>query len=141
VRAQVKQLSDHREQLPMFAGMQFEKPSVLSEKLRDRITTEDVGRAARDGDKLALELVEEVGHYVGLGLVNVVALFDPELIVIGGGVAGFGRPLLAAVRQTVLSRGQIFTGRTLEFAFAKLGNDAGIVGASRIAGNLGALRA
>jgi len=140
-RVQVKQLASHREQLPMFKGMHIERPSVLSDLLGGRMTTEDIARAAKGGDRLALGLVEEVGEYLGLALVNVVALFDPERIVIGGGLAGFGEPLFRSVRQMVMRRIQPLTGRKLDIVPAELGNDAGIVGASRLGRVLPGFRA
>lgn len=132
VRAQVKRVSSHRDQLPLFGGLQPERPSTLASLPARRLDPEAIGRAARAGDKLALELVGELGEYVGLGLVNVVALFDPGRIVIGGGLAGLGEPLFKAVRRTVNRRSQLFDGRQLEIVGAELGGDAGVVGASRL---------
>ncbi len=135
LRAQKKRVRSHRKQMVMFQGLGIEKPSVLQDFVGRggrRLTTKEIGRAARDGDRLALELVEEVGFYVGLGLVNAVALLDPERIVIGGGVSGLGSPLVRAARRTVLRRAQVFSGRQLEIVAAELGNDAGVVGASRL---------
>ncbi|HDQ98812.1 MAG TPA: ROK family protein [candidate division WOR-3 bacterium] len=134
VKAQVKRLTDHRDQLPMFDGVRADKPSLLLDICGPRLrglTVKEIGQAARRRDPLALELVVEVGHYVGLGLVNVVALLDPERVVVGGGVAGLGAPLLKAIQRTVFRRCQLFDGRRLEVVFAKLGDDAGVVGAAR----------
>jgi len=140
VRAQKQRVRSHRHQVEMFGGPGAEKPSVLVDltgRGRPRLSVKEVGRAARDGDPLALELVREVGEYVGIALVNVVALLDPERIVIGGGVSGLGPPLLDAARRTVMRRGQIFTGRRLRIVLSQLGGDAGVIGASRLAGQLG----
>jgi glucokinase len=132
VKAEVKRMTSHRDQMPLFKGGIVEKPSVLAMLPARRLDPETIGRAARDGDRLALELVQETGDFLGLGLVNVVALFDPARIIIGGGIAGLGEPLLKAARRTVLRRGQLFDGRKLEIVPAALGNDAGIAGASRL---------
>lgn len=136
VKAQVRRLTVHREQLPMFDGVRTDRPSLLLDICGPRLrglTVREVGQAARQRDPLALELVAEVGHYVGLGLVNIVALFDPERIVVGGGVAGLGAPLLKSIQRTVFRRCQLFDGRKLEVVAAKLGDDAGVVGAARLA--------
>ncbi len=133
-RRQARRLRVHRNQMS-FLGDAQERLTLLYELAGPRLSRLDtvlLGRAARKGDKVALAAVEETGYYLGLGLVSVIALLDPERVIIGGGVSGLGRPLLSAVRRTVLSRGQIFTGRRLEFVFAELGNDAGIVGAARL---------
>lgn len=137
LRAQLKRVS-HRNQISFIDGM--EQPSLmfdLCEGQLNRLTPEIIGSAARRKDKLAMEVVKETGFYIGLGLVNAVALLDPERIVIGGGLSGLGAPLLRAVKRTVFSRGQIFSDRKLEIVFAKLGNDAGIIGASRLARYVG----
>ncbi len=139
VKVQIRRLRDHKHQLAMFPGVRVEQPSMLIDMLGPRLrnlSTKEIGKAARSRDPLSLELVEEVGHYVGLALVNVVALLDPERIVGGGGVSGFGPPLLKSIRKTVFRRGQVFDGRQLEIVSAQLGDDAGILGASRLAGNL-----
>jgi glucokinase len=138
VKAQIRRITSHRNQIAMFGG-KGEEPSLLTEFVGRRssgLTPREIGRAARAGDKLALGVVEETGEYLGLGLVNVVTLLDPERIVIGGGVSGLGRPLIKAVRKTVESRIQLFSGRRLEIVSARLGSDAGIVGASRLVGLL-----
>lgn len=137
LRAQLKRGS-HRNQISFISGV-GEQPSMLFDLAGSlsRLTPEMIGRAARRKDKLASELVREVGFYLGLGLVNVVALLDPERIVIGGGISGLGAGLLKAVRQTVNSRCQVFSGRRLEIVFGRLGSDAGIIGASRLGRHVG----
>jgi len=139
VRAQLKRLKDHKNQTSLFPGIKTEGPSLMFEYAGGdtaRITTREIGRAARAGDKLALSLVEEVGDYLGTALANAVELLDPERIVIGGGVSRIGRPLLAAVRRSVFRRVQALPGRKLDVVLSELGDDAGIVGASRLRGIL-----
>jgi glucokinase len=135
VRAQLKRLKDHKNQTSLFPGLRAAGPSLMLEYARGdaaRITTREIGRAARARDPLALALVEEVGDYLGTALANAVELLDPERIVIGGGVSGIGRPLLKAVRKSVFRRSQALPGRKLEIVFGELGIDAGIIGASRL---------
>jgi glucokinase len=91
-----------------------------------------IATAARQGDELALKVIEETGRYLGLGIVNAVAVLDPELVVIGGGLSGLGRPLLRATRRAVLTRVPMFPGRRLEVFLSKLGADAGVIGASQL---------
>ena len=135
VRAQIKRLKDHKNQTSLFPGMRAEGPSLMLEFARgdaSAITMREIGRAARAGDKLALTLVDDVGDYLGTALANAVELLDPELIVIGGGVSGIGRPLLKAVRKSVFRRTQALPGRKLDIVLSELGLDAGIIGASRL---------
>jgi len=135
VRAQLKRLKDHKNQTSLFPGMKNEGPSRMLELAKGdtaRITMREVGRAARAGDRLALGLVNEIGDYLGAALANAVELLDPERIVIGGGVSRIGRPLLAAVRKSVFCRIQALPGRKLDIVSSELGDDGGIVGASRL---------
>jgi len=135
VRAQLKRLKDHKNQTSLFPGMKTEGPSRMFELAKGdtaRITMREIGRAARAGDRLALSLVDEIGDYLGTALANAVELLDPERIVIGGGVSRIGRPLLVAVRRSVFRRIQALPGRKLGVVLSELGDDAGIVGASRL---------
>ncbi len=62
----------------------------------DRLTGEDVARAAAEGDPLALELVTDVGQWLGQGIADLAAILDPEVVVIGGGVSMLGEMVLGA---------------------------------------------
>ena len=65
----------------------------------ENVHGEDITRAALDGDPGALGVLDELGWWVALGLANLVAMVDPERIVIGGGLAEAGELLLAPTRQ------------------------------------------
>ncbi|NLA57997.1 MAG: ROK family protein [Firmicutes bacterium] len=52
----------------------------------DKITAQTVSQAARQGDRLALEILDEVGFYLGIGLANLISAFDPDIVILGGGV-------------------------------------------------------
>lgn len=60
-----------------------------------------IGEAAHDGDALAMSLVTRAGKIVGLGIVTLLHLFNPEVVVIGGGVSYIGVPLFDAINETV----------------------------------------
>ncbi len=93
-----------------------------------------VTAAARDGDPLAVELLAELGRWIGEGSASVAALLDPELIVVGGGVGAAGDLLLAPARQAfadpLSARGHR---PAAEIKLAATGNAAGIVGAADLA--------
>ena len=107
-----------------------------SERLRialdqhGRVTAEDVSRAASFGDRVAVALLTDAGHRVGLTLASVVNFFNPSLIVIGGGVAQSGDQLLAAIRETVYRRSLPLATRELMVKRSSLGALAGVIGAS-----------
>jgi glucokinase len=99
-----------------------------------RITGPTVTEAATDGDAAAVELFEDVGRWLGVGLANLAAAFDPRLFVIGGGVSDAGELLLApareAFRRQLTGRGFRPEARVVR---AELGNDAGLIGAADLA--------
>jgi len=94
----------------------------------------DVTRAAVEGDPAAVELLGDLGVWIGEGVASVAAILDPELIVLGGGVSEAGSllidPALAAFRRQLTGRGHRPEAR---FTLAKLGNDAGMIGAADLA--------
>jgi glucokinase len=86
--------------------------------------------AALQGDPTARQSVEEMGTWLGTGLASLVAILDPEVIVVGGGAARVGDILLQPTRDSMTAalEGSGFRQPTAVVA-AALGEDAGIVGA------------
>ncbi|HVA59999.1 MAG TPA: ROK family glucokinase [Mycobacteriales bacterium] len=120
-------------------------PALLREAIARHITElaggdlETLGgpaitRAALEGDPTATECVTELGRWLGQGLADLAAAFDPTCFVIGGGVAEAGELLLATARRTFES---VLTGsghRPLaRICAAELGTEAGLVGAADLA--------
>ncbi len=133
LRVQLKSSNVHRNQTTFFPGVQHARPSLILDLVAGdlaAVTPREIGRAARRGDRLALLLVEEAGHFLGVALANVVQLLDPERVIIGGGMARLGAPLLKAVRRTVLARVPAFPGRRTDILLSRLGGYAGVVGAA-----------
>jgi predicted NBD/HSP70 family sugar kinase len=93
-------------------------------------TGRDVSEAASRGDPAAVDLLVQSGHYVGAMLATVVNLFNPSLIVIGGGVALAGDVYLAAIRETVYRRSLPLATRRLQIVPSGLGLMAGVIGAA-----------
>jgi glucokinase len=85
--------------------------------------------AAKQGDKLAKELISRLGYYLGVGLVNLVNIFNPELILIGGGVAKMGDLLLQPAIDVVNERAYSMAAHTVEIKPALLGDDSSLLGA------------
>ena len=93
----------------------------------------DVGEAARDGDALAIEMIRESGRSVGDVLASLVNFYNPQMIVIGGGVTNLGNLLLSSIRQAVLQRSTPLATRDLRVVFSEIGADAGVIGAVNLA--------
>ncbi len=94
----------------------------------DAISPEIVFKAARLGDKLAQRIVNEVVEYLGVGVTNIVNIFNPEMIIIGGGIAQAGAQVLAPIRQIVRQRARAFLSETVRIVPAELGESAGMIG-------------
>ena len=94
----------------------------------------DVTEVAQAGDAAAVELLADLGTWIGEGAASVAAILDPELIVIGGGVAAAGDLLLEPIRAAYARQ---LTGRghrpVAGIVPASLGNDAGLIGAAALA--------
>lgn len=93
-----------------------------------------ITRIAQQGDPGAQELITELGTWLGLGMASISSLLDPEVIVVGGGVAAAGEMLLAPAREAYAANLTARSHRTLApFVLASMGNRAGIVGAADLA--------
>lgn len=109
----------------------------------EQLTPKVIAEAAQAGDELALEVLRRTGYYVGLALCDCIVLCDPDLIVIGGGIAAAGEVLLAPIRETVRERSRISDFDVTRIVPAQLGNEAGTYGAAALAweGQAGAVPA
>lgn len=96
------------------------------------ITPYIVAKAAEAGDPVAKKIFEIVGTYIGMGLVSVINLLNPEKVIIGGGVAAAGDLLLDPIRKTIKERAMVVAGNSVEIVPAELGNSAGVIGASML---------
>lgn len=98
------------------------------------ITGPLVSELAHKGDRACRELLEEAGGWLGVGLANLAAAFDPELFIVGGGVSEVGELLLGPARSA-FEKG--LTGRgyrpEARVVAAALGNEAGMIGAADLA--------
>lgn len=113
------------------ANMRLKKDDTPS-KLRDgEVSAKTVFDAVKEGDTLAIEVAEEFGKYLGFALANIAVLTDPSVIVIGGGVSKAGEILLTFVEKYFKER-VFFANKSVKFALAQLGNDAGICGAAKL---------
>lgn len=93
------------------------------------ISLEDLSQKAKNGEVKAQKIWQEAGEYLGLCLSGVVNFFNPDCIVIGGGVSNAGSVLFEAVRKTVHARSMAPAKNMVKTIKAKLGQDAGIIGA------------
>ena len=100
-----------------------------------------VGQAVAKGDALALDAVREAGRMIGLGMVSLLHLFNPEILVFGGGVSNIGEPLFAPMREAIqtycIDRAYW---ENLRIEQAALGDNVSVIGAAALVATQGGVR-
>lgn len=111
------------------------RASSLQAKLDETgsIDARDINEARKAGDELADEVWQRAAHYLAIGCVNVCRIFDPDEIVLGGGLAKAGDDLLMPVREEFARLHWSLTEPVTTICIASLGNDAGVIGAAGVA--------
>ena len=99
----------------------------------DNITSYEVFKEAKNGDAVAKEIVDNAMNYLGIGVANAITIFDPEMVIIGGGVSKVGDILFDTVRKVVNKRCFKSMADACKIVPAGLGTDAGVVGAVALA--------
>ena len=105
----------------------------LAEGDLDQISAKLVAQAAAQGDVPAREIIEEAMSYLGLGMASLVNLFNPELIVIGGGLTKMDELLFDPVRRIIARTAFRSSAEAVEVVPAQLGDDVGVLGAAAVA--------
>lgn len=111
--------------------IQLGRPSML---IRDEdwllwsITPADISKAAEAGDEVAIETMAETAYYVGVGVSNAINLINPEMVIIGGGIAQAGEVLWGPLLRTVEALALKQSRSVCKVVRAELGDDAGIMG-------------
>ena len=95
-------------------------------------TAEEVAAAARAGEPGAKAIWDETLEALSCGLVSIVNLFEPELVVLGGGVTRSGELLIGPVRAAVLEDAMRPTGELVDVVISPFGDQVGVVGAAAI---------
>jgi glucokinase len=108
--------------------------SALGRLAADRkVLGEDVTRLAREGDGVAVAVLEEAGRWLGIGLAGFVNVFNPEVIAVGGGVMAAGELILEAAREEVRLRARPPSRDLVQIRQATLGPKSGVLGAAALA--------
>jgi glucokinase len=109
--------------------------SALGEYARARpasVTPKLIAQLAADGDPMCAAILAEIGAYIGQALSNAIVLCDPDIILIGGGIAGSGSLLLDAIRRTVREKSIISGFDADNIILGELGYRAGAIGAAAL---------
>ena len=112
------------------------KNNLLYERTQGReVEAKDIFDAAKEGDNFSISLVDYEAEYIALGIGNLLNILDPEIIVIGGGVALAGEILFDRIKEKLTKYALSSTLEGLKIVPAELGNDAGIIGAAYLGMN------
>ncbi|MDE0316919.1 MAG: ROK family protein [Candidatus Poribacteria bacterium] len=101
----------------------------------EALTPKQIAEAATAGDKLALDIFSETGKYIGIALTSIAHILNPQIAIIGGGIAAAGENLLFQHIREEFKKRAMDIPDGMEIVPAKLGNDAGLVGAAMLAYN------
>lgn len=102
----------------------------LAEGDLERITAKLVHQAADRGDVVAVDLFRQAGRYLGIGIVNLMYLFNPSMIIVGGSVAKAGHLLFVPMQATIRDRIYEAYWQDCPVVPAALGDDVGLIGAT-----------
>jgi glucokinase len=107
--------------------------SSLSQFEPSNITAHEVAAAARQRDVLALDVFNCAGKLLGFGVANMVSLFDPEVVIIGGGMAAAADLYLDSLRNAMLEKAQPLASRRVKLVVSKLAARANLLGCAYLA--------
>ena len=111
-------------------------PTLISELAagdRERISAKLVAQAAAQGDAEARMILSQAMDYLGIGMANLVNLFNPELIVIGGGLTNLGEEIFGPVRRAIDRNAFPSAAQAVRVMPAELGENVGALGAAAVA--------
>ena len=96
------------------------------------MTSEEIYQAAREGDVPAVEVMKGMGRLLGIGIANLINIFNPEMIVIGGRVKDAWPLFIDAMREEVKKRAFEYPAARTQIVPSVLGDDAGMIGAAAL---------
>jgi len=114
-------------------------PAIMKERGKDRMTSSVIQRALKAEDSLMIEVLGRAQHYLGLLAGNIVNLYDPEMIVFGGGIVErLGDGFVSPIRETAKARYlRPDPDDSIAIVPAKLGDHSGALGATVLAARKG----
>ncbi|HEU0294880.1 MAG TPA: ROK family transcriptional regulator [Anaerolineales bacterium] len=110
--------------------IQSGKRTLLSDLGSEKITAHEVAEAARRGDLHAQEILRRAGTFIGIAIAGLINLFNPSIVIIGGGVAQVGDLLTAPIRQAVRERAMRASEQSVRITTAMLGRRSLLMGAT-----------
>jgi glucokinase len=112
---------------------ELEKQELPAAEILKDVTSEKVYQAAREGDAVAQRVMKGMGRMLGIGIASLINIFNPERVVIGGGVKDAWPLFIGATHEEIMKRAFQIPAERTEIVPSSLGDDAGMVGAAAVA--------
>jgi glucokinase len=98
-----------------------------------KITAHEVAAAAREGDRFAKDVFATAGKFMGYGIANMISILDPQVVVLGGGLARVADLYLEPLRKALVERAQPLAAKQVKVEISKLTDKANLLGCARMA--------
>ena len=98
-----------------------------------QLTAENIARLAREHDPFARQIFQRAGKLLGLAVANLISLFDPEVLIVSGGMIASADLFFNTLKETALARCQPLAARQVRIKLSRLGNNAHLLGVARLA--------
>jgi glucokinase len=105
----------------------------LSALPRKELDPHNIARLARDNDPFARQIFQRVGKLLGMAVANFISLFDPEVVIVSGGMTAVADLFFDTLKETALARCQPLAAGQVQIKISRLGNDANLLGMARLA--------
>jgi glucokinase len=112
---------------------ELDKQKPHTAEALEEVTSEKVYQAAREGDAIARQVMKDMGRMLGIGIASLINIFNPERVVIGGGVKDAWPLFIGATHEEIMKRAFQVPAERTEIVPSLLGDDAGMVGAAAVA--------
>jgi len=110
----------------------FQRNTTASDNYRANVSAKEICELARQVNELAIRAVEHEAYYLGLGLANLINLFVPDVIVLGGSVMNSADLLMEGIRKVIRQGCRFVPFENTDLALASLGENANLIGAARV---------
>ncbi|HUI67974.1 MAG TPA: ROK family protein [Nitrospirota bacterium] len=112
---------------------ELERQKLPAPETLKNVTSEKVYQAAREGDAAARRVMKDMGRMLGIGIASLINIFNPERVVIGGGVKDAWPLFIGATHEEIMRRAFQVPAERTEIVPSSLGDDAGMIGAAAVA--------
>src|SRR6185437_10706256 len=97
------------------------------------LTAEIIARMAREHDPFARQIFQRAGKLLGLAVANLISLFDPQVVIVSGGMSAAADLFYDTLKETALARCQPLAAKQVQIKLSRLGNDANLLGMGYLA--------